>query len=337
MKKISCIVLCAGQGTRMGNGPLHKVCFPVGGRSAVLRAIECYKRCRLDPIVVVIGSKARDVMTTVAAEYPETRFAFQPHRLGTGNAVRCGYEVLKKIDKDPEAPVLISMGDKVISREAIERLIESYSRDKSALAFCTAPRSEWASGRVAKDEQGKLIGIFERQDICRAMFVNRLIALCRLNEPVPVSEIKDLITDTGLSFSASRLLPADFNKMLHEETELTPAVIGEFFTDSERLVPSGDRFFDPWLIESSSPQLNVSLYLVGKRVLEEELERLKPANAQGEEYFTDLVNQVIFRYRDKPDAANRVVDVPLPDARMVMSFNNREQLQKIESLLKLKV
>ena len=317
----------------MGDGPVHKVCSPICGRPAVLRALDCYKEYSLDPIVVVVGSKAENVMETVAEEYPEAMFAFQPRRLGTGNAVRYGYELLKKIDKSPRAPVLITMGDKVVSQAAIEQLIESYRQSKATLAFCTAPRSEWASGRVAKDEHGKLIGIFERQDIRRAMFVNRLLEICRTDDPIATSEIKELFQDLKLGSAAARLLPVDFISLVHEETEFQPSTIQQFFVDSDRLVPSGNRFFDPQMIESSSLQLNVSLYLIGRKALEYGLEHLKPGNPQGEEYFTDLINQLIFRYREKRVAAHRVVDVPLPDARLVVSFNNREQLLKIESLL----
>ncbi|MBN2289251.1 MAG: NTP transferase domain-containing protein [Candidatus Glassbacteria bacterium] len=338
MRKISCIVLSAGQGTRMGDSRVHKVCCPVCGKPAILRALECYRECGLDPVVVVVGARAREVMATVASGCPEAKFAFQPRRLGTGNAVRTGYEVLKRIDRDPEVPVLITMGDKVVSPEAVERLIESYfSRGRPAMAFCTAPRSEWASGRVAKDESGRLIGIFERQDIRRALFAGRLLDLCLENRPLAAGQVKELIDEMGSGFSTSKLLPEDFVKLVHEQVELRPAVIREFFTDSDRLVPSGDRSFDPRRIESSSTHLNVSLYLIGKKNLEEGLSSLKPGNAQGEEYFTDLVNQLIFRFREEGDETRRVVDVPLADARMVMSFNNREQLRKIESLLKLEV
>ena len=333
MQKISCIVLCAGEGTRMGEGPVHKVCCPIRGRPAVLRALDCYKEYGLDPIVVVVGSKAENVMETVAEEYPEAMFAFQPRRLGTGNAVRYGYELLKKIDKSPKVPVLITMGDKLISQAAIEQLIESYRQSKAALAFCTAPRSEWASGRVAKDEQGELIGIFERQDIRRAMFINRLLDLCRTGDPITTAVIRELFQNLKLGSAAARLLPVDFINLVHEETELQPGTIQQFFVDSDRLVPSGNRFFDTQMIESSSPQLNVSLYLIGRKAFEYGLERLKPSNPQGEEYFTDLVNQLMFRYRERRVAAYRVLDVPLPDSRLVVSFNNREQLLEIESLL----
>ena len=317
----------------MGDDPMHKVCSPVSGRPAILRALDCYKKCGLEPIVVVVGAKAENVMSIVSSEYPEAIFAFQPRRLGTGNAVRYGYQVLKRITDISSAPVLITMGDKVVSRIAIERLIESYFTNKASLAFCTAPRSEWASGRVAKDEHGKLIGIFERQDINRAIFVNRLLDLCSEGSPIAASEIKQLFQNSNLGSAAARMLSADFISLVHQETELSPAAVRKFFDDSDRLVPSGNRFFDPGMIESSSPHLNVSLYLIGRKALEYGLKYLQPGGAQGEEYFTDLVNQLIFRYREKRTAAFRVVDVPLPDPRLVVSFNNREQLLKIESLL----
>jgi len=321
----------------MSSGRLHKVCSPVNGRPAILRALDCYKECGLEPIVVVVGSKAENVMDTVAAEYPEALFAFQPRRLGTGNAVRYGFQLLKKIGGAAGTPMLITMGDKVVSRAAIERLIESYRQTGATLAFCTAPRSEWASGRVAKDENGGLIGIFEVQDIRRAMFVKLLLDLCRTDTPVSTLKIKNLIQQVKLGPAASRVLPGDFLDLLDEQTELGTDAVRDFFAASDSQILSGSRLFDPQLIESSSPQLNVSLYLLGEKALEFGLENLKPANAQGEEYFTDLVNQLIFRYRENRINDNLVVDVPLPDSRQVMSFNNREQLLKIESLLRVEV
>lgn len=314
---------------------MHKVCAPIHGRPAILRAIDCYRRFGLDPIVAVVGSRAQNVMDTVTTAFPQVLFAFQPRRLGTGNAVRYGFEKLEQtVSGSGDTPVLITMGDKVVSPRALGQLIDAFYCENPALAFCTAPRSKWASGRVARDERGEPIGIFEVQDIRRAAFVGRLLDLCHGENPVPVSEIGKLIEQMDLSRAKVKLLLGDFlDLVLGENDAIEPEVIREFFPVSQREVVSGDRSFDPGFIESASPQLNVSLYLIRSRDLALGLKDLKPGNAQGEEYITDLVNQLIFRYRQTRDPACRVVEVPLDDERLVMSYNDREQLSQIETLL----
>jgi NDP-sugar pyrophosphorylase family protein len=53
-----CIILAGGRGTRMASKDTHKVCFPIAGRPAIVRAIDTYKAAGLRRFLVVVGQMA---------------------------------------------------------------------------------------------------------------------------------------------------------------------------------------------------------------------------------------------------------------------------------------
>ena len=127
------IILAGGSGSRMRSSDRHKTCFPVDGKPAISRAIETYTACGIAHHVVVVGSRAEQVMQVLSRDYSGIMFAFQPQQLGTANAAKMGADVLAGIDG--EEGVLVVAGDKVIEPIALERLIHEYTRHKCDLAF----------------------------------------------------------------------------------------------------------------------------------------------------------------------------------------------------------
>ena len=86
---IVCIILAGGRGKRMASEDRHKVCFPINGRAAIVRAIDTYKGAGLRRFVVVVGQMAEQVMATVAAVHPEVLFVFQGEPRGTPERPCC--------------------------------------------------------------------------------------------------------------------------------------------------------------------------------------------------------------------------------------------------------
>ena len=88
MAKAPCtIILAAGKGTRMHSESTPKVCFPVNGVPAIVRAMRSYAAAGVKQFVVVVGTLAEAVMKTVGAEFPNCVYAFQPEQNGTAGAV----------------------------------------------------------------------------------------------------------------------------------------------------------------------------------------------------------------------------------------------------------
>ena len=80
---IVCLILAGGRGKRMASKDCHKVCFPIAGRPAIVRAIDTYKEAGLRRFVVVVGQMAEQVMAIVSAVHPEVLFVFQNEPRGT--------------------------------------------------------------------------------------------------------------------------------------------------------------------------------------------------------------------------------------------------------------
>ena len=71
-----CVILAGGRGKRMASADRHKVCFPIAGTPAIVRAISTYKEAGLTRFLVVVGQMAEEVMSTVSAAHPETIFVY---------------------------------------------------------------------------------------------------------------------------------------------------------------------------------------------------------------------------------------------------------------------
>lgn len=84
------LVLAGGRGSRMRCDTTHKVCLPVDGVPAILRALRTYDECGIAHHVIVIGALGEQVLATVGPRHPNASFVHQAEPLGTGDATRCG-------------------------------------------------------------------------------------------------------------------------------------------------------------------------------------------------------------------------------------------------------
>lgn len=80
----------------MRSSATHKVCFPVAGRPAILRAMDAYRAAGLQRFIVVVGALAGQVVETAGREFPDVSFIHQPVWLGTGHATRLGAASLRE-------------------------------------------------------------------------------------------------------------------------------------------------------------------------------------------------------------------------------------------------
>lgn len=161
---IVCLILAGGRGKRMASKDCHKVCFPIAGRPAIVRAIDTYKEAGLRRFVVVVGQMAEQVMAIVSAVHPEVLFVFQNEPRGTGHAALVGVESLAAMGYSGH--VMIVMGDKVTRADTVRRLIQRYHEHSPDLLMTTLPKvAETSAGRVVQDEQGAVLGLVETADL----------------------------------------------------------------------------------------------------------------------------------------------------------------------------
>ncbi|MGC8972036.1 MAG: NTP transferase domain-containing protein [bacterium] len=157
------IILAGGKGTRMKDPDKNKVCYPVGGIPVINRAIETYKNCGFKDIIVVVGYRYEDVISTVEDMFNDINFVLQEVPLGTGDAVRCACKYLESVGFS--RTVFISAGDKIVDGNLLVEMREFFESKDYDLLFATSISHTGDFGKVIRDEFEKIIGIVEAKDI----------------------------------------------------------------------------------------------------------------------------------------------------------------------------
>lgn len=253
--KATGVILCAGKGTRMNDDTKNKVCFKCAGTPVIRRIVENMKRGGVERFVIVVGHKAESVMDALNG-VDGVVYAYQKEQKGTGHAAMCGLRALKSMGA--AGPVIISMGDKIISEKVIAELIE---RSKKANAvWCVQPLERNRSGgRVAMFGETPC-GIVEFADA----------ALMKLGEVAP-NEYESTLESIGLnSKKAQKVIAAALNN----KPEKTVCLNGQAFCADELL---------------NSKYANAGLYCFDLDEAVRIIEGLGSNNAQGEVYITDAM------------------------------------------------
>lgn len=173
------VILAAGKGRRMGMSEQNKVCCPVAGRPAILRAMEVYRAAGIRRFLVVVGALAEPVMRTVAEEHPDAAYVFQSRPGGTGHAAQVAVGALAA--QGWTGRVMITMGDKVPRIGAIRQLLRTFDALKPDLLVSVLPKAgESSAGRMVTDEQGRVCGNVEVGDLRQARALGRRIRLKNL-------------------------------------------------------------------------------------------------------------------------------------------------------------
>ena len=162
--KRACVILAAGQGTRMKR-PTPKVLHRIGGRAMLDWVIDVGEALGCDPIIVVVGAGAPAVEAHVRARLGDGAVAVQDPPLGTGHAVLAAKAALAGFDGD----LLVNYADgPLLGAEEIAPLfaLRQAGADLAVLGFETAEPG--AYGRLVQDAKGGLIKIIEAKDASAA-------------------------------------------------------------------------------------------------------------------------------------------------------------------------
>ena len=164
---VICVILAGGKGKRMASTGSHKVCFPILGEPAIVRAINTYKATGLKNFMVVVGQMAEQVIATTATAHPEVSFVYQPQARGTGHAATVAVESLAA--QGFNGTVMIVMGDKITRPDIVRELLERFEDSAADVVISTLEKTpESTAGRVITDGENRVLGIVELKDIQQA-------------------------------------------------------------------------------------------------------------------------------------------------------------------------
>jgi bifunctional UDP-N-acetylglucosamine pyrophosphorylase/glucosamine-1-phosphate N-acetyltransferase len=180
---ISCVILAAGQGTRM-NSDLPKVLHQVAGAPLVVHTMKMASAIGADRIVVVTGHGSAAVTSTVQAWEPDALTVEQTEQLGTAHAVQQARSALEGVTGD----VFVLYGDTPFIRAETLEAMRAARRDHAVVVLGFEARDPGRYGRL-KMTDDRLEAIVEFKD---ASPEERAITLC--NSGVICAEAETLFS-----------------------------------------------------------------------------------------------------------------------------------------------
>jgi bifunctional UDP-N-acetylglucosamine pyrophosphorylase/glucosamine-1-phosphate N-acetyltransferase len=166
-RRLSAIVLAAGQGTRMRSErpkPLHMLC----GRPLVRYVLDALVDCNADRAVVVVGFGADVVVKKLQGDPGPVPLEFVEQRVqrGTGDAVAVGLTGLPDDFEVDDGDVLVLPGDTPLLRpETLAALVLEHRLSGAACTVLTARMADPTGyGRVVRDKEGRVRRIVEHRD-----------------------------------------------------------------------------------------------------------------------------------------------------------------------------
>jgi bifunctional UDP-N-acetylglucosamine pyrophosphorylase/glucosamine-1-phosphate N-acetyltransferase len=139
-RRLSAVVLAAGEGTRMRSErpkPLHLLC----GRPMILHVLDAMAEIDVTRVVVVVGHRADWVTKTLVQHAPasmQIEFVEQEMQAGTGDALAVGLTGLPD-DDDEEEDVVVLPGDTPLLRpQTLAALVRYHRLEDAGATLLTA-------------------------------------------------------------------------------------------------------------------------------------------------------------------------------------------------------
>lgn len=158
-REVRCLILAAGQGTRM-KSDLAKVLHPLCGRCLVEHVVDTAQRAGIERPMVVVGHQAEGVKEALTGRVAD--FVLQAEQKGTGHAVMQAEPLIRDFAGD----LLVLYGDVPLIRpQTISSLIAKHQSEGNACTMLTAVVEDPGKyGRVIRDEAGRVDMVVEARD-----------------------------------------------------------------------------------------------------------------------------------------------------------------------------
>ncbi|HEV3369709.1 MAG TPA: NTP transferase domain-containing protein [Acidimicrobiales bacterium] len=166
-RRLSAVVLAAGEGTRMRSErpkPLHLLC----GRPMILHVLDAMAEVDVTRVVVVVGHRADWVTKTLVQHAPpsmQIEFVEQESQSGTGDALAVGLTGLPD-DDDEEEDVVVLPGDTPLLRpQTLAALVRYHRSEEAGATLLTAEVEDpMGYGRVVHGKDDVVCRVVEEVD-----------------------------------------------------------------------------------------------------------------------------------------------------------------------------
>ena len=157
-RKVQCVILAAGQGTRMKSARA-KVLHPIVGKPMIQYAIEAANAIGSLRPIVVIGYGADQVKDAIG---DRVDYVLQVPQRGTGHAVM---QARDQIDPASETIVVLYGDTPFIRAESLQWLLDAQHDAQAVLGLITfTPDNPALYGRIVRDAGGQVVDIVEHKE-----------------------------------------------------------------------------------------------------------------------------------------------------------------------------
>ena len=158
LTNVACIILAAGEGTRM-NSEIPKVLHSIYGKTLIEYILDTLRSLSIGKIVTVIGYKSKDIAKFIGSR---SEVVIQEKRLGTADAVKQG---IKKLSGFKGEVLVLCADAPLISNETLRALIEVNRKGKADCSVLTAViKNPTGYGRILRNDEGRVEKIIEEKD-----------------------------------------------------------------------------------------------------------------------------------------------------------------------------
>lgn len=188
MRDCVCLILAAGQGTRMKSG-LAKVLHPLCGKPLVEHVVRSAQTAGVARTVVIVGHQAEQVKESLKGL--EVEFVLQVEQKGTGHAVMQALPIIEKFAGE----LLVLYGDvPLIKPDTIVSLLKRHREERNACTMLTTIIDQPGGyGRIIRDADGSVAKIVEAKDASPAE-----LAVKEINPAIYAFENQKLVEALGL-------------------------------------------------------------------------------------------------------------------------------------------
>ncbi|MBS3812561.1 NTP transferase domain-containing protein [Candidatus Bipolaricaulota bacterium] len=154
---MDCVILAAGEGTRMKSA-CPKVLHELGGTSMIQHLLDAINPLELSRITLVVGYKEGWVREELSDR--DVGFVTQEEQLGTGHALKQAREQIKS-DK-----VLVLPGDiPLLKRSSLENFLKQSRKNDEGFSLLSVDREDPSGyGRIVRRDGGGVSRVVEEKD-----------------------------------------------------------------------------------------------------------------------------------------------------------------------------
>lgn len=129
---IAAVILAAGESARLGR---PKQLLPFRGRTLLRHVVECATDGGCDPVLVVLGSRADELLGELAGTAAH-RVVNEAWRQGIGSSVRTGVAAVRQRWPETSAVLLLTCDQPLITPELVQRIGERFDRADARIVAC---------------------------------------------------------------------------------------------------------------------------------------------------------------------------------------------------------